>query len=131
MLEVDSQKRMGRRTRGDAVTHNDALAALLGPELFAQLAWSELCEAQREAILSVFRVGINAGAASGVVSTIESVVGNGRIMICEDGSRWAARERDDAEMIEDWGDGALVAIHRGLVYKLDPYQAVEVDDLVL
>ena len=113
------------------MTHNDALAALLGPELFGQLAWSELSEDQREAILSVFRVGINAGAASGAVSTIESVVGNGRVLICDDGSRWAARERDDAEMIEDWGEGALVAIHRGLVYRLDPYQAVEVDGLVL
>jgi hypothetical protein len=113
------------------VTHNDALAAYLGPDLFARLAWSALSEEQRAAILSVFRVGINAGAASGTVSVIDAVLAEGRVVICEDGSQWEARARDDAEMIEDWGEGAMVAIHRGLVYKLDPYEAVEVDALQL
>ena len=113
------------------MTHNDALAALLGPELFARLEWSLLSEAQREAILSVFRVGLCAGAASGTVSVIESVLARGRIVLCEDGTQWEARARDDAEMIEDWGEGAMVAIHRGLVYRLDPYEAVEVETLTL
>lgn len=113
------------------MTHNDALVAFLGPELFARLDWSQLTEAQREAILSVFRVGICAGAQSGVVSVIDSVLAEGRVVICEDGSRWAARASDDAELIEDWGEGAMVAIHRGLVYRLDPYQAAEVDVLQL
>lgn len=62
---------------------------------------------------------------------MNSVLGRGKIIICEDGSRWAARERDDAELIEDWGAGALVAIHRQLIYRLDPYQAAEVDVLRL
>jgi hypothetical protein len=53
------------------------------------------------------------------------------VLICEDGSHWQARERDDAEMIEDWGEGALVAIHRQLIYRLDPYEAVEVELLKL
>jgi hypothetical protein len=113
------------------VTHNDALAAYLGPELFDRLEWSRLTHAQREAILSVFRVGICAGAQSGAVSVIDTVLADGRVVICEDGSRWTAREDDDAELIEDWGEGALVAIHRGLVYRLDPYQAAEVELLEL
>jgi hypothetical protein len=113
------------------MTHNDALAEFLGPELFARLNWNCLSEAQREAILSVFRVGICAGAASGTVSVIDSVLAEGRVVICEDGSRWAARARDDAEMIEDWGEGAMIAIHRGLVYKLDPYESAEVEVLSL
>ena len=113
------------------MTHNDALAVFLGPELFARLEWSRLSEAQREAILSVFREGINAGAASGTVAVIEAVLAQGRVVICEDGSRWRARARDDAEMIEDWGAGAMIAIHRGLVYKLDPYEAAEVEALRL
>jgi hypothetical protein len=108
------------------MTHNDALAALLGPELFDRLEWASLKTSQREAILSVFRVGIGAGAQSGVVSTIDCVLGHGRVLICEDGSRWQACERDDAELIEDWGAGALVAVHRQLMYRLDPYQAAEV-----
>lgn len=113
------------------MTHNDALAALLGPELFARLGWGELAQKQRDAILTVFRVGLNAGAASGSISTIDAVFGDGRVVVCEDGSHWAARDRDDAEMIADWGEGAMIAIHRGLIYRLDPYQAVEVEVLTL
>jgi hypothetical protein len=79
----------------------------------------------------VFRVGLGAGTQSGSVATIDCVLGGGRVLICEDGSYWQARERDDAEMIEDWGAGALVAIHRQLVYRLDPYQAAEVELLRL
>jgi hypothetical protein len=113
------------------MTQNDALAAYLGPELFERLQWSQLNCEQREAILSVFRVGLSAGAQSGSVATIDCVLGRGKVMITEDGSRWAARERDDAELIEDWGAGALVAIHRQLIYRLDPYQAAEVELLQL
>ncbi len=113
------------------MTHNDALAALLGPELFERLDWARLSESQREAILSVFRVGLGVGAQSGAVSTIDLVLARGRVLVCEDGSRWQAREDDDAELIEDWGAGALVAIHRRLVYRLDPYQAAEVELLRL
>jgi hypothetical protein len=113
------------------MTHNDALAAFLGPELFTRLDWQTLSEAQRAAILSVFRVGLSAGAASGSVSVIDSVLADGRVVICEDGSQWEARARDDAELIEDWGEGAMIAIHRGMVYKLDPYEAAEVDLLRL
>jgi hypothetical protein len=113
------------------MTHNDALAAVLGPELFERLEWMSLKASQREAILSVFRVGIGAGAQSGVVSTIDCVLGDGRVLICEDGSRWQACADDDAELIEDWGAGALVAVHRQLMYRLDPYEAVEVDILQL
>lgn len=113
------------------MTQNDALAAFLGPELFDRLQWSRLDAEQREAILSVFRVGLGAGAQSGAVSIIDCVLGRGRVLICEDGSRWQARARDDAELIEDWGAGALVAIHRQLVYRLDPYQAAEVELLRL
>jgi hypothetical protein len=113
------------------MTQNDALAAFLGPEIFERLDWRRLSVAQREAILSVFRVGIGAGAQSGAVSMIDCVLGEGRVIICEDGSRWAAREKDDAELIEDWGAGAMVAIHRQLIYRLDPYQAAEVELLRL
>lgn len=113
------------------MTQNDALAAYLGPELFARLEWAALSTEQRDAILSVFRVGICAGAQSGAVSVIDSVLAEGRVVICEDGTRWATREPDDAELIEDWGEGALIAIHRGLVYRLDPYQAAEVELLDL
>ncbi|GAN00015.1 hypothetical protein U91I_03678 [alpha proteobacterium U9-1i] len=113
------------------MTQNDALAAYLGPELFARLDWAALNDAQRDAILSVFRVGICAGAQSGAVSVIDTVLGDGRVVICEDGTRWTAREEDDAELIDDWGEGALIAIHRGLVYRLDPYQAAEVELLDL
>jgi hypothetical protein len=113
------------------MTHNDALASYLGPELFERLDWGRLSNVQREAILSVFRVGLSAGVQSGAVSTIDCVLGRGRVLICEDGTRWAARARDDAELIDDWGAGALVAIHHQLVYRLDPYQAAEVELLTL
>ena len=113
------------------MTHNDALAALLGPDLFTRLRWDALSEEQRDAILSVFRVGLNAGAASGSICLIDEVIGEGRVLICEDGSQWAASAENDAEMIQDWGEGAMVAIHRGLVYKLDPYEAAEVEMLSL
>lgn len=113
------------------MTHNDALVAFLGADLFARLEWAQLSESQRDAILSVFRVGLCAGAQSGCVSVIDSVLAQGRIVICEDGSQWAARERDDAALIQDWGEGAMIAIHRGLVYRLDPYEAAEVDVLRL
>jgi hypothetical protein len=113
------------------MTQNDALAAFLGPELFERLQWGRLNDVQRDAILSVFRVGLGAGAQSGVVSTIDCVLGQGRVLICDDGSRWRARESDDADLIEDWGAGALVAIHRRLVYRLDPYEAAEVELLRL
>ena len=63
------------------MTHNDALAAFLGPELFERLGWTRLSEEQRAAILSVFRVGINAGAASGTVVVIDAVLGEGRVVI--------------------------------------------------
>jgi len=53
------------------------------------------------------------------------------VLICEDGSQWQARERDDAEIIEDWGAGQLIAIHHHMAYKLDPYQAAEVELLRL
>jgi hypothetical protein len=113
------------------MTHNDALAAFLGPELFERLEWGRLSDGQREAILSVFRVGLGAGAQSGAVSMIDSVLARGRVLICEDGSRWQACARDDAQLLEDWGAGALVAIHRHLVYRLDPYEAAEVQLLRL
>lgn len=113
------------------MTQNDALAAFLGPELFERLGWGRLSDEQRDAILSVFRVGLGAGAQSGAVSTIDAVLGRGKVLICEDGSRWATRERDDADLVEDWGAGSLVAIHRHLVYRLDPYQAAEVELLRL
>lgn len=113
------------------MTHNDALAAFLGPELFARLDWSLLSDAQRAAILSVFRVGICAGAASGTVAVIDEVLAEGHAIICEDGSHWAACADDDAHLFEDWGEGAMIAIHRGLAYKLDPYDAAEVEPLAL
>lgn len=113
------------------MTQNDALAAYLGPEIFDRLEWSRLTLGQRDAILSVFRVGLGAGAQSGVVSTVDTVLAQGRVLICEDGTRWQAREQDDAELIDDWGEGALVAIHHQLIYRLDPYQAAQVDLLRL
>jgi hypothetical protein len=113
------------------MTQNDALAAYLGPEIFERLEWSRLSEGQRDAILSVFRVGLGAGAQSGVVSTVDCVLARGRVLVCEDGTRWQARHRDDAELIDDWGVGSLVAIHHQLIYRLDPYQAAEVDLLRL
>jgi hypothetical protein len=113
------------------MTQNDALAAFLGPEIFERLYWGRLSDMQRDAILSVFRVGLGAGAQSGAVSTIDAVLGRGKVLICEDGSRWQARERDDAELIEDWGAGALIAVYRQLMYRLDPYQAAEVELLRL
>lgn len=111
------------------MTEADALAAYLGPEVFDRLGWRALNDEQREAILSVFRLGLNAGAASGSVCAIDSVLARGRVVLCEDGSRWTARQKVDAEILEDWGEGALVAIHRGVLYKLDEYEAVEVEEL--
>lgn len=113
------------------MTHNDALVAYLGPELFTRLNWTNLSDAQRDAILSVFRVGICAGAQSGTVATIDEVLARGRVVICEDGSHWAACAEDDAHMFEDWGEGALIAIHRGFAYRLDPYEAAEIKPLAL
>jgi hypothetical protein len=113
------------------MTHNDALAAFLGPELFTRLEWSQLSEEQRDAILGVFRVGLNAGASSGSISMIETVLAKGQVIFCEDGSRWRALGRGDAELVADWGEGALVAIHRNTIYRLDDYEAVEVEPLRL
>jgi hypothetical protein len=111
------------------VTHADAIAAYLGPDVFGMLKWERLDETQREAILSVFRLGLNAGAQSGAVSAIDSVLLRGRVVVCEDGSRWSAREPVDADLLHTWGAGALVAIHRGMLYLLDEYEAVEVEPL--
>ncbi|MGE0046817.1 MAG: hypothetical protein AB7J28_15135 [Hyphomonadaceae bacterium] len=113
------------------MTQADALAAYLGPDVFDRLRWENLSDAQRDAILSVFRLGLNAGASSGSVSVIDSVLAKGRVVLCEDGSRWSAREKLDADLLKDWGEGALVAIHRGMLYRLDEYEAVEVDALRL
>lgn len=113
------------------MTHNDALVAFIGPELYTRLEWSRLSDAQREAILGVFRVGLNAGAASGSISTIETVLAKGQIIFCEDGSRWRALGQGDAELVQDWGEGALVAMHRNLIYRLDDYESVEVEALRL
>ncbi len=113
------------------MTHNDALAACLGPELFTRLDWSRLDAEQRDAILAVFRVGLNAGASSGSISMIESVLARGQVILCEDGTRWRALGREDAELVQDWGEGALVAVHRNLLYRLDDYEAVEVEALRL
>jgi len=113
------------------MTQNDALASFLGPELFERLDWGRLSHAQRDAILSVFRVGLKTNVQSGAVSTIDAVLARGKVLICEDGSQWQARERDDAEIIEDWGAGQLIAIHHHMAYKLDPYQAAEVELLRL
>jgi hypothetical protein len=111
------------------MTEADALAAYLGRDLFERLSWRSLNDEQREAILSVFRLGLNAGAQSGAVCAIDSVLAAGRVVLCEDGTRWTAREACDAELLEDWGEGALVAIHRGFLYRLDEYEAVEVEEL--
>jgi len=113
------------------MTHADALAAYLGPEMFERLEWRQLSDMQREAILAVFKLGLNAGAQSGAVSTIGEVHARGHVVLCEDGSRWSAREHQDAKMIRDWGEGALVAIHRGVLYRLDEYEAVEIEPLRL
>jgi hypothetical protein len=113
------------------MTHTDALAAFIGPELFARLQWSQLTDAQRAAILSVFRVGLNAGAASGSVSVIDAVLAEGRVVICEDGSQWTLNGSEDAALAEDWGEGAMVAIHRNMIYRLDAYECVEVEPLRL
>jgi hypothetical protein len=93
------------------------------------LRWERLDEMQREAILSVFRLGLNAGAQSGSVSVIDSVLARGRVVLCEDGSRWSAREEVDADLLRTWGEGALIAIHRGVLYRLCEYEAVEVEPL--
>lgn len=113
------------------MTHNDALAAFLGPELFSRLSWSRLSEAQRDAILGVFRVGLNAGAASGSISMIETVLAKGQVIFCEDGSRWRALGQCDADLVTDWGEGARVAIHYNTLYRLDDYEAVDVEPLQL
>lgn len=112
------------------MTANDALASYLGPDLFCRLGWDRLSLDQRDAILSVFRSGLNAGAASGAVVTIEELMIDGRVVVCDDGSTWETCPKG-AETIEEWGEGALVAVHRGMLYKLDEWEAVEVDPLQL
>jgi hypothetical protein len=112
------------------MTANDALASYLGPDLFCRLGWDRLSLDQRDAILSVFRSGLNAGAASGAVVTIEELMIDGRVVVCDDGSTWETCPTG-AETIEEWGEGALVAVHRGMLYKLDEWEAVEVDPLRL
>lgn len=113
------------------MTANDAMAALLGPDLFDRLGWTSLSEAQREAILGVFRSGLNFGAASGAVSTVERIAGDGRVLVCDDGTMWETVEDADAEQIVEWGEGVMVALHRGMAYRLDEWEAVEVDPLRL
>jgi hypothetical protein len=113
------------------MTHSDALTAFIGPELFTRLQWSELTEGQRAAILSVFRVGLNAGAASGSISMIEELRGRGQVICCEDGSLWRALAPEDADVALCWGEGARVAIHRNLIYRLDDYETIEVEALRL
>jgi hypothetical protein len=53
------------------------------------------------------------------------------VIFCEDGSRWRALGRGDADLVRDWGEGALVAMHRNLIYRLDDYESVEVEPLRL
>lgn len=112
------------------MTATDAIASFLGQDVFCRLGWETLSQTQRDAILSVFRSGINAGAASGAVLTIEEVLADGRVVLCDDGSQWEA-EGEDADTVEDWGEGALVAVHRGMLYRLDAWQAIEVAPLRL
>jgi ferric-dicitrate binding protein FerR (iron transport regulator) len=112
------------------MTVTDALASYLGPDVFGRLNWTHLSEVQRDAILSVFRSGLNAGASSGAIATIEEVLADGRVVICDDGSQWQTEEAD-ADTVEDWGEGALVAVHRGMLYRLDEWEAVEVAPLQL
>ncbi len=108
----------------------DALAAFLGPEVYDRLRWPALSDDQRGAILSVFRLGLNAGAASGAVASIDAILAEGRVVLCEDGTQWEARA-EDADLVQEWGEGALVAIHRGMLYRLDEWEAVEVEPLRL
>lgn len=112
------------------MTVTDALAAYVGPGVFNQLQWSLLTQAQRDAILDIFRSGVNAGAASGSVCEIEAVHARGRVVVCGDGSRWTV-PATDAEAVEEWGEGQLIAIHRGMIYRLDSYEAVEAEPLRL
>jgi hypothetical protein len=111
------------------LTHADAIAAYLGEQVFGMLKWERLDDLQREAILSVFKIGLNAGAQSGAVSVIDTVIADGRVVLCEDGSRWSAREDVDASLLHTWGEGQMIAIHRGTLYRLDEYESVEVDEL--
>lgn len=113
------------------MTHHDALAAFIGPDLFDRLEWSRLDAAQRDAILGVFRIGLNAGAASGSVSMIETLLARGEVIFCEDGSRWRAVAPEDATIAADWGEGSRIAIHRNLIYRLDDYESIEVEPLRL
>ena len=112
------------------MTANDALASYLGPDLFVRLGWERLSLDQRDAILSVFRSGLNAGAASGAVMMIEELLIDGRVVVCDDGSTWETCPQG-AEAIEEWGEGSLVAVHRGMLYKLDEWEAVAVEALQL
>jgi ferric-dicitrate binding protein FerR (iron transport regulator) len=112
------------------MTVTDAMSSFLGQDVFCRLGWDQLTPCQRDAILSVFRSGLNAGAASGAVLTIEEVLADGRVVLCDDGSQWET-EGEDADTVEDWGEGALVAVHRGMLYRLDAWQAVEVEPLRL
>ena len=70
------------------MTQNDALAAYLGPEIFERLDWAKLTHKQRDAILSVFRVGLGAGAQSGVVSTIDAVMAQHAVVRDLVGNGW-------------------------------------------
>ncbi|MBI1251806.1 MAG: hypothetical protein GC189_10070 [Alphaproteobacteria bacterium] len=108
----------------------DALTGFLGPDVYDRLSWTALNDEQRAAILCVFRLGLNAGAASGAIAAIDAILADGRVVLCEDGTQWEARA-EDAHLVEEWGEGALVAIHRGMLYRLDEWEAVEVEPLRL
>jgi hypothetical protein len=113
------------------MTPVEAMADMVGEDVFSRLEWTRLTPVQREAVFAVFRQGLNAGASSGAIAAIEDVLGEGRIVLCDDGTLWETDVDTDAELVEEWGEGALVAIHRGRLYRLFDGDSVDVEPLRL
>ncbi len=113
------------------MTPFEAMADVVGQEVFARLNWTCLSPEQREAVFAIFRQGLNVGASSGAVAAIEDVIADGRVVLCDDGTLWETEVEQDADLVEEWGEGALVAIHRGRLYRLMDGDSVDVEPLRL
>jgi hypothetical protein len=109
-------------TMGGLMTSLD-LSTIMQPDEAEQIGVETLSPEQRQALaewgLRLFSLG------QSIVSHIDAVKYGGRLIVLEDGSKWAVDELDDmtADM---WGPGGRVVVIDGEMFLLDESEKVAV-----